>query len=633
MLIEFRVENHRSLREEQALTMEAGRGGDVDDKRPRSISGHADQILPVAAIYGANASGKSNVLSALVFMRAAVLYSHRSWEPDGGVPREAFAWGIKKGEPSLFEVTVLIDSVRYQYGFLADSQSIVEEWLYAWPHGKKQVWYERDNSDFKFGENLKGENKLIEEVTRPNALFLSAAVQHKHPQLPPIFNWFRYLRPVNLPLPRYDLLLWRTASSVRITDLINGKRESMRFPDNAIENLSHRFRTMLRNADIGIIDMRVVKTESPDEPARVHPLRIQLKHKSPLSEAWLPLEEESQGTQKLFQLALPVLQTLDEGSVLIIDELEGSLHPSLAQEIVNLFNDPNKNPQNAQLIFSTHDTNLLGTTLGEPSLRRDQVWLTEKDPEGGTVLYPLTNHQPRKSENLERGYLQGRYGAIPFLGKFAWTNEESSHDQTPRSGLEASQTIPVPAPKPRLLIVCEGKVTEPKYFRGFANACKNPRVTLEIAPEAGVPLTVVKEACKHKNQAEQEAKREKDDNLEYDSVWAVFDVDEHPKIPDAIQMARDDSIHLAVSNPAFELWLLLHFRDPPGMKGRAEVRRLLDAYITGYDKHVNYEDYADGYSDAVKRATPLGACNLQTCQPGPNPSTGVHFLTESIRTE
>src|SRR5690606_13790795 len=144
---------------EQALTLEAGRVGDADDKRPRSVPGFSNPILTVAAIYGANASGKSNVLSALASMRNAVVHSHRSWAPDEGVPREAFAWGPKKDEPSLFEATVLIDSVRYQYGFLASNRCFVEEWLYAWPHGKKQVWYERDHSDFRFGENLKGENR------------------------------------------------------------------------------------------------------------------------------------------------------------------------------------------------------------------------------------------------------------------------------------------------------------------------------------------------------------------------------------------------------------------------------------------------------------------------------------------
>ena len=158
-------------------------------------------------------------------------------------------------------------------------------------------------------------------------------------------------------------------------------------------------------------------------------------------------------------------------------------------------------------------------------------------------------------------------------------------------------------------------------------------MNLEIAPEAGVPLTVVTIARDRRKSAEDEALSEDDDNLWYDSVWAVFDVDEHPNIPAAIQMARDNSIELAISNPAFELWLLLHFRNHPGMRGRAEVRRLLDKHIKGYDKSVNFTDYKSGYENAVKRAKSLGACNLQTCQPGPNPSTGAHVLTESIRTD
>lgn len=192
---------------------------------------------------------------------------------------------------------------------------------------------------------------------------------------------------------------------------------------------------------------------------------------------------------------------------------------------------------------------------------------------------------------------------------------------------------PFLAPKPRLLIVCEGKVTEPEYFRGFANACKNSRVKLEIAPEAGVPLTVVTIARDRRKAAEAEALSEDDVNLKYDSVWAIFDVDDHPNIPEAIQLARDNSIELAISNPAFELWLLLHFQDQPGMKERAKVRKLLDRYIKDYDKSVNYADYKSGYEHAVKRAMPLGACNLHRCQPGPNPSTGAHVLTESIRTD
>jgi AAA15 family ATPase/GTPase len=131
MLIEFRVENHRSIRDEQALTMEAGRGGDENDPRPRHVEGHAESLLPVAALYGANASGKSNILAGLAFMASAVIGSHRHWAPNVRVAREAFAWGPKKSEPSMFEVVVLPHGIRYQYGFVVSDESFLEEWLFV----------------------------------------------------------------------------------------------------------------------------------------------------------------------------------------------------------------------------------------------------------------------------------------------------------------------------------------------------------------------------------------------------------------------------------------------------------------------------------------------------------------------
>ena len=428
MLIEFRVENHRSLRDEQVLTMQAARGGDDTDLRPRRVprSAYAESLLPVAALYGGNASGKSNVLAALVYMRDAVILSHRSWSPDGGVPRDPFAWGPKRVEPSLVEVTFLQDAVRFQYGFLASDECFLEEWLHAWPLGKKQIWYERDHQEFKFGENLKGENKIIEAFTRANSLFLSAAVQNKHPQLTRIFSWFRDLLPVNVLVSARQYSRGMPSEigiGIFVRRLLESNsldaRPEMLFRDAPSDDpLLDRFRALLKTADLGILDLRVNKAETNDLPRRLSNPRIQLKHQSEFDDAWLPLEEESQGTQTIFRLALPVLQSIESGGVVIVDELEASLHPALGREIVRQFNDPAANPRNAQLIFTTHDTNLLGMTLGEPALRRDQVWLTEKDNEGATVLYPLTDYKPRKAENLERGYLQGRYGAIPFLGGF-----------------------------------------------------------------------------------------------------------------------------------------------------------------------------------------------------------------------
>ncbi len=430
MLIEFRVENYRSLRDEVVLTMAAGRGGDESDTRPRLVSGHAESLLTVAAIYGANASGKSNVLSALNFLREAVLLSHRVWAPDEGILRNPFAWGPKRAEPSLFEVTFLVDSVRYQYGFVASDECFLEEWLRAWPNGKKQTWFEREaGQPIKFGEHLKGENKLIEEVTRPNALYLSAAAQHGHAQLQPVSSWFRSLRPLSqatdlayfAPNPEGVSSLARLLEN-ESGELENGQRQRPS-PEEQGNSLRERFRDLIRKADIGIVDVKVVTRKLDDQPRPRKFRRFLLQHQSDIENAWLPLEEESRGTQTLFWMALPILQVMDEGGVLIVDELEASLHPALAQQIVRQFNDPVVNHKNAQILFTTHDTNLLGTTLGEPALRRDQVWLTEKNPEGATVLYPLTDYKPRKAENLERGYLQGRYGAVPFLGNFTVAGE------------------------------------------------------------------------------------------------------------------------------------------------------------------------------------------------------------------
>ncbi|MBN1912123.1 MAG: ATP-binding protein [Pirellulales bacterium] len=424
MLIEFRVENHRSLRDEQVLTMEAGRVGDESDPRPRQVSGHSTPLLTVAGLYGANASGKSNVLAALAFMLEAVLNSHRRWSPDRGVPRDPFAWGRRKAEPSTYEVEFLLDGVRYQYGFMASDEAFLEEWLYAWPRGKKQTWFERDGTAFKFGHQFKGENKLLEEITRPNALFLSVAAQNNHPLVSPVFVWFASIQKINLPdeQPPYRRSL---PAEFQVAGLLardsSATVHSVRsFENKAFESpLLERFRDLLSSADVGITDLRMEIAKTGDVPSR----GVLLRHSNVSDDAWLPLKEESHGTQVLFVIAIPILRAMETGTLLLVDEFERSLHPAIVHQIIDQFNDPVANPKNAQVLFTTHDTNLLGTTLGEPALRRDQVWLTEKDSEGTTTLYPLTDYKPRKAENLERGYLQGRYGAIPFLGDFLVTEK------------------------------------------------------------------------------------------------------------------------------------------------------------------------------------------------------------------
>ncbi len=385
MLIEFRVTNHRSIRDEQGITFEAR--GDRKDPRVRQVGKH--HLLPVAAIYGANASGKSNVLTALQWMRDAVVDSFSGWSPGGGVPRQPFAWGEARQRPSTFEAVFFIDGIHHTYGFIVDDKAVLEEWLWVRPHGRKQVWFERKGQHFTFGEQLKGENEVIRAVTRPNALLLSVAAQMNHPQLGDVFQFFfamEFARPVSdgfgdVGFPDF----------LEVMDALKDDGFSWLLP-------------LLQAADVGIEDIRLGNDG------------IELRHRTDSSDpAWLPLEEESHGTKRLMELGRSLRR---RKSVLVIDEIEAGLHPLLVRTVLDLFQKPELNPKNAQLLFTTHDTLLLGTLLDDgPLLRRDQVWLAEKGPDGASEVVPLSVYSPRKGENLERAYLQGRYRAVPLINR------------------------------------------------------------------------------------------------------------------------------------------------------------------------------------------------------------------------
>ncbi|MCX4248033.1 RloB family protein [Paraliomyxa miuraensis] len=195
----------------------------------------------------------------------------------------------------------------------------------------------------------------------------------------------------------------------------------------------------------------------------------------------------------------------------------------------------------------------------------------------------------------------------------------------------AARGEPRRRPHKRFLVLCEGKNTEPQYIKGFKRWCRNPLVDVEIAPDHGVPRTLVERARDLAKEAKERARREQDDNLSYDEVWCVFDRDEHPHVDDACQMARDNDIEIALSNPCFELWLLLHFRESPGLQNRWDVVRMLKKFVPGYDKHVDFDVYASGYEAAVVRARRLDEAARTDGEEDRNPTTGVHRMTESIR--
>jgi AAA15 family ATPase/GTPase len=401
MLIRFRVANFRSLRDEQELSMVASlREGRHDLIRSDTID---LDLVRVAALYGPNAAGKSNVLCALRFMRNAVEDSHRLWRPEAPIPREPFLLDATASkEASLFEVDLLLDGVRYQYGFKIDSDRVAEEWLYSYPKKRRQLWFSRDAAapePFTFGKHLKGNHRIVQTLTRENSLFLSVAAANNHQALLPLYRWFADRLYFSAADERDDIsfalamLVPETPKKAAVLDL-------------------------LELADLGIADLEL--REEPREgmfvfEAAAAPRTLEVRHRSVGGLVSLPLQRESRGTQAWISLTGTILWVLERGAVLLLDELDTSLHPRLALEVIRIFQDPLRNPRNAQLLFSTHDTTLLGNLLGEPSLHRDQVWFIEKDRDGASHLYPLTDFKPRKFENLERGYLQGRYGAIPFI--------------------------------------------------------------------------------------------------------------------------------------------------------------------------------------------------------------------------
>ena len=417
MLIEFTVKNYRSIKQEQSLSMVKAKGDELElsntfqPEAPGTTS-----LLRSAVIYGPNAAGKSNLIRAMMEMESIVRGSASGTQAGDHLSVEPFLFDeATANEPSEFEATFISEGVKYQYGFTLSQVNVIEEWLIAFPKGRPQRWFSRrfnekkQSSEFKFSEFLSGQKSVWKNATRNNALFLSTAVQLNSEQLKPVFDWFRYkLRPTYIGG-------WGSGFTASLCEDNEQKGRVLEF---------------LRAADFDIHDVRIEKEKfNPDSLPDEFPdlIKKEIANKMKDSEVFdiqtvhqtksgrlieLDFEEESDGTKKIFAFAGPWIDTLNNGYVLVIDELHDNLHPRMVRYLVDLFNNKEINKKNAQLIFTTHDTSILSQEV----FRRDQVWFCEKDDEQATVVYPLTDFSPRKlRENIEQGYLSGRYGAFPFV--------------------------------------------------------------------------------------------------------------------------------------------------------------------------------------------------------------------------
>ena len=418
MLIEFSVTNYRSFLTSQTLSLVANTSTELQDQNSFATPVKDLRLLRSAVIYGPNAAGKSNLVQALGEMQDFVRSSAKDSQADEEIPLfTPFLLSSKSRQaPSEFEVLFIQNNIRYQYGFAVNSTRVMHEWLLAYPEGRVQRWFEREYDDqadkeqWYFGPKFTGRKKIWQEATRSNALFLSTAIQLNNEQLKPVFNWFNKLAVIG--------------------------QEQLIHPGFTIRECEDKTRKkkilqLLNSADLSIADITLIKRELtsdafPDMPPEIKEellkkrgerklvsTKVDLLHTAIDTEELIPipLEEESGGTKKLFAYAAPLLDVLENGRILVVDELDNSLHPLMVRYLIGLLHDGENNSRNAQLVFTTHDTSLLDQEV----LRRDQIWFVEKNKHNATELYPLTDFSPRKREALEKGYLLGRYGALPYI--------------------------------------------------------------------------------------------------------------------------------------------------------------------------------------------------------------------------
>ena len=418
-LIQFVVTNFRSIREKRMLTMTSAA---IKDPAAFVMSRNGVKLLPSAAIYGANSSGKTNLLRAMMYMDRMVMQSIRLNDGEE-LLYEPYLFNVESRQsPTLFEMTFVADGHTYRYGFEYTLTNIVGEWLYENLKTKSVRLFIRTEEGIGVDANTFAEGVGLEDRTNDNRLFLSVAAQLGGIVSKRIMKFFQHGLNVisGLDTDGYEnftkMSLQRNRPFVSEMKEFYQKvglgfeevhvKEELFDPSQLPDGLPSNMRSEL---------LRELKGKSKLIALSEHPI---YNGGNIVDHETFEFDEiESAGTIKLFGLSGPIFDTLAAGSVLVVDELDAKMHPLISQYVVALFNNRETNPHGAQLIFNTHDTNL----LSKNTMRRDQIWFTEKNEKGETDVYRLMdvvmpNQQPpRNDANLERNYIAGRYGAIPFI--------------------------------------------------------------------------------------------------------------------------------------------------------------------------------------------------------------------------
>ena len=393
MLAQFRVGNYLSFRHNPLFYMRACK----DKEHPEAVAelGANGRLLKACVVIGANASGKSNFMNAMRFMVDYVLNSHLK-QLNQVTGRTAFKFDPETlGMPSTFEVVFVQGRVKYEYGFALNDTEVTDEYLYHYPHGRKALIFERSHiNEYRFTTDIDLQSSLKDRNTA-NKLYLSTAANWNYEKVIPIFKWFSSWKFIDQSI--FGQASEESAEKLRDGEYRNKISKMMKAVDSSISSLQ-------------LTEGRTGFGRALDVYDHIEVVHHVVAEDGKENVYTLNMAEESRGTRAYFDLIGLVYNTLDTGGILIADDMDAFFHPLLTRQIVALFNSDQHNPRNAQLIFTTKNTNLLDLSL----LRRDQVWFSEKwDPESLTDVYPLIEYSVRKDMSLEKCYLQGRFGGVP----------------------------------------------------------------------------------------------------------------------------------------------------------------------------------------------------------------------------
>ena len=418
MLLDFTVENYRSFYEKKSFSMLAQKLSECAKENVTNAMSY--DVLKTLAVYGANSSGKSNLVKALQTMKSSVLTSVKL-NPNEALFYEPFLLLKDNTAPTMFEVSFLKNDYCYRYGFSYTQTAIVDEWLFrkTTKRSKEQALFIRNVDGIAFEDKMFPEGIGLESKVNDNRLFISLCAQLGGDISNEVISWFESDFNVvsglnNQEYRGFSQMLFHKKKDASKEALSLFKKLNLGFGEISTHEeeitIPNDFPKELMPLLTKVAGRKKIEIES------VHHL-YDKKGASCGSVRFSFDEKESSGTRKLFDMSGPIFDTLEIGSVLVIDELDAKMHPLISQEIIRLFNSPEKNPNNAQLIFTTHDTHLLSTKM----LRRDQVWFTEKNDAEQTDLYCLIDivlpdgTKPRNDASYEKNYIAGRYGAIPYI--------------------------------------------------------------------------------------------------------------------------------------------------------------------------------------------------------------------------